>query len=596
MLAILPFDWRLIPVLMGICFGFAADSRAQDRRASKTGEQLVNRLMQESWEFDLRENPLYATSVGDHRFNDRLPNSSLADIERQTDFKKAILKRLKDIAREELSRESQINYDIFARLLSDELSEHEFQTHLMPLTNRWGFHIAFPELPKRTPLKTVRDYENYIARLNDFPRYADEQMELLAAGMQANLVLPDVVMDGYSETIRPHIVKDARRSLLFTPFKSFPKRIDKSDRARLRAAGEAAVMQSVAPTYEKFLRFMEDRYLPACRGSIAAATLPKGREFYRYRVRHFTTLDVSPAEVHQIGLRQVARIRQEMVDVVQQAKFDGDLSDYITYLREDPKFYAKTPEQLQMEVAWILKKMDGRLPELFKTLPRMPYGLREVPAYVAPKTTSAYYSQPAGDGTRAGFYYINTYNLKSRPLFEMEALSLHEAVPGHHLQLALQQELDSLPPLRRFAGFTSFVEGWALYAERLGLEVGFYQTPERQFGRLSFEMWRACRLVVDTGMHDMGWTRRQAIDFMARNTALSLHNISAEVDRYISWPGQALAYKMGEIKIRELRARAERELGTAFDIREFHDIVLGSGAVPLDVLEANVDRYIEKTK
>ena len=286
------------------------------------------------------------------------------------------------------------------------------------------------------------------------------------------------------------------------------------------------------------------------------------------------------------------RIRAEMDGVIEASGFKGSFEEFLQYLRTDDRFYAKTGEQLQKEIAYVLKRMDGQLPRLFGKLPRMSYGIRVVPEYIAPRTTAAYYSPPAGDGTRAGFYYINTFNLKGRPLYQVEALSLHEAVPGHHLQIALQQELEGLPNFRRYAGFTAFVEGWGLYAERLGLEVGFYQDPYSDFGRLSYEMWRACRLVVDTGMHYLGWTRKQAIVFMQENTALSLHNITAEVDRYISWPGQALAYKMGELKIRELRARAENELGERFDIRQFHDTVLGAGAVPLDVLERNVEKFI----
>jgi uncharacterized protein (DUF885 family) len=302
---------------------------------------------------------------------------------------------------------------------------------------------------------------------------------------------------------------------------------------------------------------------------------------------------VAPENIHQVGLNEVRRIRREMKAIPPRVQFKGDLPQFIAFLRTDKQFYPTTAEQLEKEVALTLKKMDGQLPTLFKKLPRMPYGIRRVPAYIAPKTTTAYYSQPAGDGTRAGFYYINTYNLSSRPLFEIEALSLHEAVPGHHLQLALQQELVDLPDFRRFAGFTAFVEGWALYAERLGLEVGFYKDPYSDFGRLSYEMWRACRLVVDTGIHYMGWSRERAIDYMKNQTALSLHNIEAEIDRYIAWPGQALAYKIGELKIRELRTLAENELAGKFDIRDFHDVVLRNGSLPLPLLETNVRDYIK---
>jgi uncharacterized protein (DUF885 family) len=305
---------------------------------------------------------------------------------------------------------------------------------------------------------------------------------------------------------------------------------------------------------------------------------------------------MTPDEVHQLGLSEVKRIHKEMDEIIQRVKFDGDFEAFVEHLRTEPKFYAESPEQLMKEAASILKKIDGELPLLFGRLPRMPYGLRPVPDYVAPQTTSAYYQRPTGDGTRAGFFYLNTYNLKSRPLFALESLALHEAVPGHHLQLAIQQELEELPKFRRFSDFTAFIEGWALYAERLGLEAGFYTDPYSDFGRLSMEMWRACRLVVDTGIHWLDWSRPKAIAYMQEHSAQSLHNIEAEVDRYIGWPGQALAYKMGELKIRELRALAENELGNDFDIRAFHDAVLGGGAVPLDTLEASIKEWIAAQK
>ena len=553
----------------------------------------LTRLIDEAWDFDMREQPLFATRVGDHRFNDRLPSVSVADSQRRRKTKQAFLKRLAAIDRAKLPRSDQINYDIFRRLTANEVREYGFKSYLIPITNRAGFHISFPELRRSAPLKTTVDYENYIARLKAFDRYARQHVEIMRVGIKQGIVLPDIVLAGFRAPIETHLVDDPTESLLYEPFRKFPQSVSQQQQKRLAAAGRKAIIESVVPGYRRFLTFMEKEYIPAARGSIGASALPGGRAFYRHRVRKYTTLDLSPEQVHQTGLIEVKRIRAEMQQIIEKVKFKGDHAAFIKHLRTDPRFYPKTPEQLMKEVAFILKQMDGELPRLFKTLPRTPYGLRRIPDYIAPRTTSAYYQQPAGDGSRGGFYYLNTYNLKSRPLFEMEALSFHEAVPGHHLQLALQQEMTGLPKFRRFAGFTAFVEGWALYAERLGLEVGFYQDPYSDFGRLSFEMWRACRLVVDTGIHYFGWTRQQAINYMAANTALSLHNITAEVDRYISWPGQALAYKTGELKIRELRARAEKKLGKAFDIREFHEIILGSGSVPLGVLEENVDEYIE---
>jgi uncharacterized protein (DUF885 family) len=446
------------------------------------------------------------------------------------------------------------------------------------------------------PLSTVKDFDNYVARLRAFEQFALDHMALMREGVKQGYTLPAVVMEDADKAIAPHIVEDPTRSLLYKPFTQFPDAVSQSDRARLSAEGKRAIAESVVPGYRKLLAFMTEEYLPECRQQIGASALPQGRDFYRYRVRHFTTLEIDPEQIHETGLAEVKRIKSEMLDVLKRAGFQGDFAAFVDYLRTDPRFYVDTPQQLLKETGLVLKRIDGELPKLFGKLPRTPYGIREIPDFIAPRTTTAYYMPPVGDGSRAGFYYVNTYNLKSRPLYEIEALSLHEAVPGHHLQIALQQELKGYPDFRRFAGPTAFVEGWGLYAERLGLEIGFYQDPYRDFGRLSYEMWRACRLVVDTGMHYLGWTREQAIGFMTENTALTLHNITAEVDRYISWPGQATAYKMGELKIRSLRKLAEAELGDKFDVRAFHDVVLGSGAVPLDVLEENVKLYIAASK
>lgn len=556
--------------------------------------QQLQALFAESWAEDLRFDPLFATHCGVRDHNHLLPNvlpeaeAAFADRNRQ------FLQRLEAIDRSQLTPDEQISYDVYRRLKRDALAEFELGAWRMPITNREGFHIYFPELRREMPLASTDDYEDYLARLAAFGTYTDQHIEVLRRAIADGWTLPAVVLTGFERPIKAHLVDDPEQSLFYEPFRAFPSAIPPSEHARLREAARRAIRDVVVPAYARFLQFMRDEYVPAARGSEGISAVPGGREFYRHRVRKFTTLDVTPEQVHQIGLDEVARIRAEMEQVLRQTDFHGSLHELFEFLRKDPRFYARTAEELLKEVALVLKRMDGELPRLFRTLPRMPYGIRPVPDYVAPLTTAAYYSPPAGDGTRAGYYYVNTYALDSRPLYEIEALSLHEAVPGHHLQIALQQELRNLPEFQRFAGITAFVEGWALYAERLGLEVGFYQDPYSNFGRLSYEMWRACRLVVDTGIHYLGWTREQAIEFMAENTALARHNIVAEVDRYISWPGQALAYKMGELKIRELRARAEARLGPNFDLREFHDVVLSSGALPLDVLETKVERYLER--
>ena len=558
------------------------------------GDEEVNELISEHWAWTLKQSPVFAGQLGDRTGDGKLAKVSLKQHSLNHRSLKLFLKKARLIDAKSLSKDAKQNLDIFIRFLGDEIAEYEFQSHLIPITNRWGFHMYFAELHKRLPFENAVDYDSYIGRLDEFARYTNEHIELMREGIRHGFVLPAVVLEGYQETITTHIYEDATKSPFYTPFTKFPKHLTDSDRQRLSAEGLNKIASDVIPSYQRFLEFMNVEYLPATRSSLGASALPNGREFYRHRVRKFTTLEVSPEEVHSLGISEVKRIRAEMESIPKVLGFEGNFDAFLRFLRTDPQFYPSSAESYKREIAFILKKMDGRLPELFGKLPRTPYGLKEIPEYIAPKTTAAYYQPPSGDGRTAGFYFINTYNLKSRPLYQLEALSLHEAVPGHHLQLALQQEIEDMPAFRKYNGFTAFIEGWALYSERLGLETGFYEDPYSDFGRLSYEMWRACRLVVDTGIHYMGWTRDQAIDYMEKNTALSRHNIVAEVDRYISWPGQALAYKMGELKIRELRSLAEKELGERFDIRKFHDVVLGSGAVPLMVLEENVIRYIKE--
>jgi uncharacterized protein (DUF885 family) len=562
--------------------------------ATPSASEQFQALLDDSWEFGLVENPLFATEVGDHRADDKLPKVSLADSQRRHAASRKFLERLEAIDRSQLMLAEQVNYDIFGRDLREGLQEYEFLTHLMPVSDRWGFHIEFPELPRNLSFKTAEDYENYIARLRGFEDYTAGHIELMREGVRRGITAPSVILQRYAEPLDAQIVDDPTNSVLYAPFEEFPESMPESERQRLRTSAKVAIAESVVPGYRRFHEFMRDEYVPNCRGTIAASGLPKGREYYRFCAKRYTTVDeLTPEEIHAIGLAEVARIRGDKEQVMREVGIEGDFAAFTEMLRTDPKFYAKSSDELIEQTSTILKRMDGELPKLFGKLPRMPYGVREVPGFIAPQATFAYYQRPTGDGTRAGFFYINTYNLPERPLYMLEALALHEAVPGHHLQIALQQEIEDVPEFRKYNGFTSFVEGWALYAERLGLEAGFYDDPYSDFGRLTMEMWRACRLVVDTGIHYLGWTREQAIDFMRENSAMSEHEIRAEVDRYIGWPGQALAYKIGELKIRELRAEAERELGDRFDVRAFHDVVLGSGSVPLAMLETNVRAWIE---
>jgi len=557
-----------------------------------SSEDRLQNVFDDHWEHRLQTNPLFATNQGDHRFNDRLPESDLSALERRNRQNREFLYRLESIERDDLSEESQLNHDIFKIQIENAIRSYELNDHLLPLNGWWDYHAVFADLANRVPLNTTEDYENYLSRLSAFPGYNSGYIERMRAGLELGFVRPKAVFEDYLASVEAHIVDDAEESNLFEPFKEFPEGVSEEDRDRLRSEALDVLADTVVPEFERLRDFLRDEYIPGAADEIGITSVPAGEEYYQYLVQMYTTMEITPEEIHRTGLDEVARIRAEMMEIVEEAGFGDDFDGFVEFLRTDPQFYAETPEELMKETAYVLKLMDGKLPELFKTLPRLPYGIMPVPDYLAPRTATAYYSRGAADGTRAGFYAVNTYDLSSRPLYEVTALSLHEAVPGHHLQIALQQELEDLPRFRTVAGFTAYSEGWALYSERLGLEVGMYDDPYQNFGRLSYEMWRALRLVVDTGMHAMGWSREEAIDYMASNSALSLHNIRSEVNRYIFWPGQALAYKMGEIKIRELREMAEMELGDDFDLREFHDVVLLSGAVPLSVLENNVESWI----
>ena len=534
------------------------DAVAQDQLTRPTHSKL-RELMDQIWEFELSEYPLLATDVGDPRNQDRLAGNTIADLQRRDQRRAEFLRSLSKIGFESLSAADQIDAELLQRKLSIERSDYQLKLHLMPINNREGFHIGLPELPRLMNPDSVQDFENYVARLNDFPRFVDEQISLLRGGMEAGMVQPAIIMRDSAEQAAAHVVENPEDSLFLTNLseESIGK-IEHEQWEHLRPQIVTAIQNSVIPSYAKFEDFLRRQYVPACRGSIAARALPGGQEFYQSQITKFTTLPMTPDQLHRKGIEENARIRQQMIAIKEQVDFDGSLSEFIEHLRTDEKFYPTSADDLLKEVAYILKKADGQLPTLFGKLPRTPYGIRKVPDYVAPQTTSAYYMPPAADGSRGGFYYVNVYNLSARPLYQLESLSLHEAVPGHHLQLALQAELDDLHPIRKQSYFPAFIEGWALYCERLGKELGFYKDPYQEFGRLSMEAWRASRLVVDTGIHAMGWTRQQAIDYMLENTALSKHNVTAEVDRYIGWPGQALAYKVGELFIRDLRERAEK--------------------------------------
>ena len=552
----------------------------------------LHQLFDDQWDAWMHFDPFMATYVGDSRFNDRLPSVKDDNYQAWREQLIGFHHRLLEIDRTSLTPSDQLNYDLFDHLVKNEIAELSYNPQRLPISRSGGFHISFPDIFQVMPFVNEQDYQNYISRLSAFKSYALENIEMMRLGLRTGYLPPRCTLVDIDQKLKAQIVTDPTASALYQPFTNFPASIGESSRKELSQAAQKAILNSVAPGYGALMQFVEQEYLPAARESIASAELPDGDAFYDHRIYYYTSLHLTAEQVHRTGLDEVHRIRSEMDALIKKTGWTGDMAHFLEFLRTDPRFYVNTPETLLEKTALVLKRMDGELPRLFKTLPRLPYGIRAIPDYSAPGETSAYYNPGLGDGTRAGVYYVNTYDLASRPLYEIEALSLHEAVPGHHLQWALQAELADQPMFRRYTGYTSFVEGWALYSERLGLEVGFYTDPYSDFGRLSYEMWRACRLVVDTGMHALGWTRQQAIDHLVENTSSTLLNIVNEIDRYIAWPGQALAYKIGELKIRELRKRAEEKLGNRFNLREFHDVLLLSGAVPLDVLDRMVEEWI----
>ena len=577
-----------IPLATSCMIGTAM---AQQTPAATTA---FHALIDEAWETDMREDPLRASYYGDRRYESQWPDVSLYAIAKRNDANSETLTRLQRIDRSALSMQDQLSYDLFAWEYKSRIGAYPFKPFLYDVRPRDGVQ-TLSEQAELVPFAVVADYEHWIARLKTIDRYLAQTQSLLELGIREKRTQPRVVMERVLPQLAELIKPGAENNPFYAPFTRIPASFSAADRARLQAEGKAAIESVVIPAYAKFDKFFRERYVPASRPTDGIWDTPDGLAFYQERARFHTTTNLTPEEIHQIGLKEVARIRAEMDAVIREVGFKGTFSEFLEFLRTDPQFYYKTPDELFRAYAVLSKQIDPELVKLFKTLPRTPYGVRPIPATSAPNTTTAYYQGPAADGSRAGYYYVNLYRPDVRPKYEMEVLTLHEAVPGHHLQIALAQEQTDLPLFRRNAEHTAYVEGWALYTESLGDRLGLYKDPYSRFGQLTYDMWRAVRLVVDTGIHAKHWTRQQAIDYFKANAAKTEADIINEVDRYISWPGQALAYKIGQLRILQLRTEAESRLGPKFDIRDFHDVVLSNGAVPLEVVEKQVRDWIAHT-
>ena len=564
--------------------------------ASPSPDAELRALFDATWQKELAADPLTANYLGDNRYNDRWTDMSASAIEQRHRHDRATLEALRAIPRASLSPAAQLDYDLFEREYTQRLASWPFKPHLYSINHQGGIQTLH-EVTELLQFRTVKDYEDWITRLERVGTLIDQHIALLEQAARERRTQPRVIMQRIPSQLALQNVNKPEQSPFFAPFTRFPEEFDTATRMRLSAAGRSAIDRVVLPAYARFTKTFNETYLPATRATVGISDTPQGRDYYRERIAYHTTLgSLTADEIHEIGLAEVRRIRSEMMAIKEKVGFKGSLQEFFTFLRTDPQFYYKSSQELFEGYLAVSKRIDPNLVRVFGKLPRTPYGLRPIPMTSAPNTTTAYYQGPAADGTRPGFYYVNLYRPEVRPKYEMEVLSIHEAVPGHHLQIALAMEQSAMPDFRRNAGYTAYVEGWALYSESLGEELGLYQDPYSKFGQLTYDMWRAVRLVVDTGMHAKGWTREQAIAFFIDNAAKTEADIVNEIDRYISWPGQALAYKIGQLRIQNLRREAENALGSRFNVRVFHDTVLETGAVPLDLMERHVRTWIAKEK
>jgi uncharacterized protein (DUF885 family) len=574
-LALLAFVLLPVPV-------FGSDAEAQ-----------FEALWQADWAWRLKDSPLLAQSVG--QTAQGLDRVNAAAREARLVHLREVEAALAKIDSAALSNQSRVDAEILLAQIQSAREQLELGAWMLPLNGDSSFYADLALVPRNWRIDDAKEARRYLATLGEIPRYFAEQIANLEAGIEAGVTVPRVVLAGRDRAARAQAeFADPEQSPFFLPLRSLPPAIGPETAASMRAEARTIIAERVMPAYAALAKFLAETYIPQARTSIAAHDLPNGKAWYRAQIREFTTLDLAPEAIHAIGLEEVARLRAEMDAIIAELDFEGDFAAFLKFLRTDPKFYASEPEQLLAQAAWIAKRVDGELPRFFTRMPRAPYTIEPVPAEIAPFYTAGRYVPAVPGGARAAAYWVNTHRLESRPLYALPALTLHEAVPGHHFQNALANERSEQPPFRRYSYISAYGEGWALYAEHLGREMGIYRTPYERFGQLTYAMWRACRLVLDTGIHALGWSRARALAYLRDNTALSEHETETEIDRYIGWPGQALSYSLGEIRIRELRARAERELGPGFDLREFHASVLALGSVPLPVLERGVNAWIKE--
>ena len=576
-------------LFISACAVVAANLLGQAGPVTATEAELIA-VINDHWQWTLTQYPERRLEYGDRSGNDQWTDMSLEAFQRRFEDEGRFVQRLEQIEPAILSADAQVNRAMLLRQLRDSRTEYEDGLHLIALDMRSGpqhRHSMIDTLP----MMSAQDHEDWLNRLRGLPEQLTQYQALLSEGISRDRTQAQIVMSRVPSQIANLITDQASDSPFYRAFATMPEEIDPEIQIWLKSAAVAIIEEQINPAFRELLEFLESEYLPAARPPGIGA-LPGGKQVYSRLAQHFTTTELTPDEIHEIGLREVARIRGEMETVIDTVGFDGDIAAFNEFLRTDPQFYYETPEALLEGYQAVSKRLDPGLVNLFGKLPRAPYGVRPIPDEEAPDTTTAYYMRPAIDGSRPGWYYVNLYQPEVRPKFEMEVLSVHESVPGHHLQISLAQELTGLPEFRRNGGFTAFIEGWGLYSERLGYDMGLYEDSYSRYGQLVYDMWRAVRLVVDTGIHCFGWSRQKAIDYFIANAAKSEADIINEIDRYIGWPGQALAYKIGQMKMLELRGEAETALGEDFDIRAFHDHMLGAGALPLDILERRMDDWL----